>query len=358
MMDPKEEKNRVKEVDVKRFDSKDRGLKFLQALRVVNIDEIGKTGERFQKLASSIETIINSNSLEKETQTKLIKALWLVKHAEVELSDFAVNLKNSVDTLLRVVKRTPLSKLTGKQLGDLVQVIGQDRLMQDSSTIMRALKAVQVDLLDVRRELEKKRIKLDRQAWSNYLSTIASGVGAVGLALGMFSFLIPKAPDGKETAASTGGKIALACAGVVALGNMSRAVMSANFVDNLRRATIEAYDMAIQELDNEMQNAKKANQAINEIRDKLSTTKVSISLVHEMGYELTPLENEQMIASLEEMRDICRRLILEVHNIKSDNSQSSSKLSYWIGATLSVLGVFTAWYIIDSWKKPKPGTRR
>ncbi|GAB5365844.1 hypothetical protein AAMO2058_001093200 [Amorphochlora amoebiformis] len=90
---PSEEKSKPKT---------DQGSSFSKEL---DVEVLGSTAERFQELADKIEAITRKDVLEKQTKKKIVATLGLLHNAKMELSQFAIKLKEAVAIMLAYISR-------------------------------------------------------------------------------------------------------------------------------------------------------------------------------------------------------------------------------------------------------------
>mmetsp|Transcript_25005 Transcript_25005/g.39525 ORF Transcript_25005/g.39525 Transcript_25005/m.39525 type:complete len:344 (-) Transcript_25005:268-1299(-) len=273
------------------------GSSFTKQLKV---EVLGSTAERFQELIDKIEAITRKHVLEKETKKKIVETLGLLHNAKVKLSQFAIKLKAVVISLAAVVKKRSLKSLSIDELARLASKINQKARIQESAEIMKMLKKVQEEVIDIQQDLKSAKKELDIQSWSNYLLSIASSVTTIGLSVGILGFLTPKKHAVKVMLTTT----------VAAFNMVNGVVFKANGVENKRKATIEAYDRAIDHLDQVYKEAAEANVLVNNIRAGLDPVQVAL-YVSQNGWELKSEPKEELKESLENILNICNKIVRE-----------------------------------------------
>mmetsp|Transcript_25004 Transcript_25004/g.39523 ORF Transcript_25004/g.39523 Transcript_25004/m.39523 type:complete len:340 (-) Transcript_25004:268-1287(-) len=260
---------------------------------------LGNTA-RSQELTDKIEAITRKHVLEKETKKKIVETLGLLHNAKVKLSQFAIKLKAVVISLAAVVKKRSLKSLSIDELARLASKINQKARIQESAEIMKMLKKVQEEVIDIQQDLKSAKKELDIQSWSNYLLSIASSVTTIGLSVGILGFLTPKKHAVKVMLTTT----------VAAFNMVNGVVFKANGVENKRKATIEAYDRAIDHLDQVYKEAAEANVLVNNIRAGLDPVQVAL-YVSQNGWELKSEPKEELKESLENILNICNKIVRE-----------------------------------------------
>ncbi|GAB5365845.1 hypothetical protein AAMO2058_001093300 [Amorphochlora amoebiformis] len=243
----------------------DQGSSFSKEL---DVEVLGNTA-RSQELTDKIEAITRKDVLKTESK-KIVATSGLLHNAKVELSQFAMKLKEPV-----AISLTAVVKKRSHELGRLASKIDHQILIQKSAKIIRTLKNVQEEAIGIQQDLKS----VDIQCWSSYLSAIASSVSAKIVDVSMTftaCFFRVKNP-------------------------------MANGVENKRKATIEAYDRVIDHLDQVYKEAAEAIILVNNIRAGLDAVQVALYF-SENGWEFKSEKKKELKESLENILNTCDKI--------------------------------------------------